>query len=231
MILAHQLASSPDPFGQNLTRSARNQPDPFGQNLTRSIWPKPDTVSQKPTRSIWLKSHQIYLAQTWHSQPETNRIHSAQTWHSQPETNRNHLAKIWPDLFGPNLTQSARNQQIHLAKTWHSQPEPNWIQAGFAQNDPGHLLKKATESDSGKLAAALCSARNQARWFFLLHASLLLDRCLYPKPDQAIQIDLDQFCTTWSMPSLEKQNQTGCGKSDQAYTIWPDFGHDGHNCL
>ena len=37
-----------------------------------------------------------------------------------------------------------------------SQPEPDWIQAGFAQYDPGCLWKNATKSESGKLVAGCC---------------------------------------------------------------------------
>ena len=45
-----------------------------------------------------------------------------------------------------------------------------------------------------------------------------------PNLTRPSRFDSGQFCTIWPRPSLEKQNQIGCGKSDPAYTTGPDFG-------
>ena len=75
-----------------------------------------------------------------------------------------------------------------------------------------HLGKKCYqvwkwETDTGSRPVAFC--QNQAQRFF--HTGLL--------PDQVSLARLDPgwFCTIWSGPSLEEQNQIRCGKSDSAY--------------
>ena len=113
---------------------------------------------------------------------------------------------------------------ICLANTWHSRPEPNRILPGFAQYDPGCLWKNAIESESEKLVAGwLHSPRNRAWWF--LHTGLLLDQMHLAKtwpghPDQ-VWVSFAQYG-----PGLlwKYWNQIRCGKSDLAYTIWPDSG-------
>ena len=75
---------------------------------------------------------------------------------------------------------------ICLAKTWHSQPKRNRIWAGFAQYDAGHLWKNATESKRGKLVVVqLYSARIVSDNSCKL--ACLWTRCVWPKPDWAIQ--------------------------------------------
>ena len=77
-----------------------------------------------------------------------------------------------PDPFGQTLTQSART---------------NRIRAGFAQYDSGRLWKKTTESDSGKLIAGQLRSAKTGPVDYCT-PTRFLTRCVWPKPDQAIQI-------------------------------------------
>ena len=89
------------------------------------------------------------------------------------------LAKSGPD---ESCTFGLLTDRIRLAKTWHSQPELNRTRAGFAQYYPGHLWKNGTESESGKLVrgpVAFCQKPGPM---------CFQTRCVWPNPDQAIQI-------------------------------------------
>ena len=124
MFLAHRLASGPDPFGQNVTQSARIKSDPgwFCTILSRTSVEERDQVWKLETGSGLVAS-----CQTLGPMIPAHRLASG------------------PDVFGQTLTRPSRS-------------------------DPG------------------------------------------------------RFCTIWSMSSLEKWSWNGCGKSDPAYTIWPDSG-------
>ena len=107
------------------------------------------------------------------------------------------------DPFGPN---------------WHSQPKLYQIRAGL-HNMIWDVWKNATESESGKLIAGQ------------LHPAIIPSHQLASRPDVFDQTltrpsrsDPGQFCTIWSILSLEKQDWIRCGKSDQAHTVWPDSG-------
>ena len=130
--------------------------------------------------------------------------------------------KHWPETGWMILAQCLLQDQIRSAETWHNQPELNRIQAGFAHYYPGRLWKNGTESESQKLVVGwLLPARN---WALMIPAHQLAsgwDAFGLTRPSR---LDPGRFCTIWSMPSLEKQSWNGCGKSDPAYTIWPDPG-------
>ena len=155
MILAHQLASGPDPFGHNPTWPSRTKLDP---GLFRTIWSRPSVEEQNQiecgkqeaafcqNRAQWILL--IGLLPYW--------IHLATTWHGHQEPNRT----VWFRLFvekqnrigcretGSGLVAFWRNQdrwflytgllpeQIRLDTMWHGHPEPNQIQAGVTQYDP-----------------------------------------------------------------------------------------------
>ena len=120
--------------------------------------------------------------------------------------------KHWPEEAGwMILTHWLASRPDHFSG-WpkrDSQPEPNRIRPGFVQYIKkkailGHLWKNATESKSGKLVAGwLHSARNQAQWF--LHTGFWT-RCVWPKPDQAIQ--------TRSGSVLPNMDQASFGKAE-----------------
>ena len=80
-----------------------------------------------------------------------------------------------PDLFSQNPKQ----------------PEPNRIRASFAQHDPGHLWKNATESESGKVVAGqLRSAGTGPNDSCTL--ACFRTKCVRPKPDQAVHMGCRQ---------------------------------------
>ena len=112
------------------------------------------------------------------------------------------------DPFGPN---------------WHSQPKLYQIGAGL-HNMIWDVWKNATESECGKLIGGqLHPARNQA-WSFLIIQYQLASRPDVFDQTLTSRSDPGQFCTVWSILSLEKQDWIRCGKSDQPYTVWPDSG-------
>ena len=94
MVLAHQLASRPDPFGQNLTQSARTKPDPgwFCTVLSGTsvevwnwVWKwetgsGPVVSCRKPGQMI--PAHQLpdqmCLAKPWPGHPDQIRVGFAQ---------------------------------------------------------------------------------------------------------------------------------------------------------
>ena len=122
------------------------------------------------------------------------------------------------DPFGQNL------------KTWHSRPEPNQIQAGFAEDDPGHL--NATESETGKLVAGrLRSARTRSS--DSCKPACFLTRCFWPKPDQAIQIGSrlslhNMIRAFFGRPEPNWMRKVGWDIYDLAQ-FWLHSGHNGHN--
>ena len=94
-----------------------------------------------------------------------------------------------PDPLGQNLTHSARTKSV-------------W--AGFAQHDPDHLWKNATESESGKLVVSwLPHARSWSWWF--LHTGLLPDQMHLAKPwpghPDRIWVSFAQYdpCLLWKI--------------------------------
>ena len=98
-------------------------------------------------------------------------IHTqASAWKHWPEADRMILAH-WlasrPDLFGQNLTQ----------------PEPNWIQAGSAQYDPGP--QQSVNVGIWKQAGCI---RPETGPNDSSISACFQTRCIFPKPDQAIQI-------------------------------------------
>ena len=111
---------------------------------------------------------------------------------SQHARSNSHLIRTGSEALArsgsdDSCTLALLPDRICLAKTWHVQPELNPVWAGFAQYDPGHLWKNATESESGKLAVSqLRSARTWPEDSCTLAGSCT--RCIYPKPDWSIQI-------------------------------------------
>ena len=123
---------------------------------------------------------------------------------------------------------------VHLAKTRHSQTEPNRIQAGFAQYYPGCLWKNRTKSESGKLVAGrLSSTRTRPDDFCTV--ACFQTRCIWPKPDQAIQIGCGLVLHKMihaifgrTEPNLIQEVESGMYNPDR---FWPHAGHNGHNWL
>ena len=110
------------------------------------------------------------------------------------------------DPFGPN---------------WHSQPKLYQIRAGLHNMI---CLEECSwvwkwEIDRGPVASCqkpgLTIPSHQ-----LASRPDVFDQTL-TRPSRS---DPGQFCTIWSILSLEKQDWIRCGKSDQAYKVWPDSG-------
>ena len=108
------------------------------------------------------------------------------------------------DPFGQNLTQSARTKL-----------DPSWfctILSGMSVEEWNRVWKWET----GSRLVASCQKPGP-----MIPAHQLASR-----PDEFGQTltrpsrsDPSQFCTIWSMPSLEKQSWNGCRKSDPAYIL------------
>ena len=120
--------------------------------------------------------------------------------------------------------------RIRLAKTWRSQPEPNRIQAGFAQYDSGHLWKNATESESGKNWQWASGILPELGAMILAHWLASGPDALGWNLTRPSRSDPGRFCTIWSRPSLEEQNQIRCRELDPAQ-FWLHAGHIGHDWL
>ena len=118
----------------------------------------------------------------------------------------------------PDIILASRLDRIHSSQTQHNQPEPNHICAGFAHFVAGSLWKNATESESRKLVVG---------WLVFVRPgpddsctqACFWTRCIWPKPDQAIQVrsglvfntmtqaffgrtELNQMQHIWSGPIL-----------------------------
>ena len=163
MILAHQLASRPDPFGQNRTQSARTKPDPawfcikhpirMGLEAlplarsrlddtctpdcfwTGSVWPKPD--SQPEPNQIQPGFAQYDLGHLWKNttEPESGKL--VVGWL--------HSAGNWAWWF---LHTGLLLDQMCLAQIWPGHPDQCFMQYG-----PG-LLWKNSWTGCGKLDLA-----------------------------------------------------------------------------
>ena len=180
--MARRWGTSPAHSSLKLTAKAENRPSKHAQSDLG--WLK--SSGQKPTGRFLhtgLLPAQIHLAKTLHGQPETNQIH---------------LAKIGPDLFGPNLTQSARNQQIHLAKIWPDLFGPNLTQS--ARNQQIHLAKIWPDLFGPNLTH---SARNQQ-----IHLAKIWPDLFGQNLTQSARTQSDPgwFCTKWSRPPAEEGN-------------------------
>ena len=108
----------------------------------------------------------------WHTpvnMPDSVHIQSGSAW------------KHWQEF----LKHQFASGPIRLAQTWHSHPELNWIWAGFAQYDPGRLWKNAIKSaEREKLVVGqLRPGPNDS-----CTLACFRTRCVWPNPDQAIQI-------------------------------------------
>ena len=132
--------------------------------------------------------------------------------------------KHWPEAGRMILAQCLLQNQIRLAKTWHNQPKLNQIQAGFAQYYPGCLWKNGTKSESWKTGSGLVASCQKPGLMIPAHRLASGPDVFGQTRTRPSRSDPVWFCTIWSMPSLEKQSWNGCGKSDPAYTIWPDPG-------
>ena len=82
--------------------------------------------------------------------------------------------------------------QICLAKSWHNQPELNWIWAGFAYiyilYYPGHLSKNTTESQKWETSSGPVVSCQKPSPMIPAHQHASRPECVWPDPDQAIQI-------------------------------------------
>ena len=110
-----------------------------------------------------------------------------------------------PDPFGQNLMQSARTK-LDLA--------------GFAQCDSGHLWKNVTKSESGVQPEFGTSGSCTPACFQI--------RCVWPYPDQDIQISSGSVLHNMSLAFFGKKwNWIRCRKLDQD-PAWLLL-HSGHN--
>ena len=125
--------------------------------------------------------------------------------------------------------------RIRLAKIWHDQPELNRIRAGFAQYYPGCLWKNGTECKSRELVAGWL--RSCQKWTGPNDSCTLAcfqTRCVWPDPDQAIQIGsgsvlhniVDAFFE--KNTELKRMRESGSGKYCPA-RFWLHSGCNGHN--
>ena len=120
---------------------------------------------------------------------------------------------------------------------WNSQLEQMQTSLNFSlkqskpfESNPGCLWKKATESKRGSMpmvVGQLHSARTGPD--DSCTPACFWARCVWPKPDQAIQIDPSQFCTIWSRPFWEEQNWIGYRKLNLAHNLTGFWLHTGHN--
>ena len=105
--------------------------------------------------------------------------------------------------FDQNLTQSARTKS-----------HPRWfctILSGTSAEERNRVWKWETDCIQPETGPDdSCTP------------ACFLTRFVWPNPDQTIQIRSGSvFCTAWPMPSLEKRNSIGCGKSDLAWLYDP----------
>ena len=107
MILAHQLASRPDPFGQNLTQSARTNLDPC---WFCTIW------SVEESNRVWkckTGSGPVAFCRNqawWFLHPD--QIHLAKTWAGHPDQILAGFAQYYLGLLWKNRTELDAGSQI-----------------------------------------------------------------------------------------------------------------------
>ena len=137
--------------------------------------------------------------------PDLIHVRSGSALKRWPETGRvilAHRLASGPDLFGPHLTQSVGTKLdlVWLCTAWSrmSVEERNWVWKG----------------ETGSGLVAFCQKIRLASRPDAFGQTMT-------RPSRSVP---GQFCTVCSMPSLEKRNGIGCGKSDLAYMIWPDSG-------
>ena len=161
--------------------------------------------------------------------PDPIRIRSGSAGKHWPEAGRMipaHWLASGPDPFG------LLPDRIRLAKTWHSQPELHRIRAGFAQYYPGRLWKKGTESESGKLVAGRLRPARTGPDDSCTPASFQT-RCVWPNPDQAIQIRSGSVLRNmihafFGKTELKRMREVGSGIYDPG-RFWLHAGRNDHN--
>ena len=140
------------------------------------------------------------------------RICSGLAWKHLPEVGWMivaHRLASRLDTFGENLTQSPRTELdlgwFHTVWSWTSVEEHNRVWKWETGSGPVASYQKPDLLVPAHWLAFRPDAFGQT----LTRSS---------------RSDAGQFCTIWTMPSLEKRNWIGCRKSDQAHTTWPDCG-------
>ena len=143
--------------------------------------------------------------------PDLIRIWARSVGKRWPEAGRVILAHCLtsrPNPFGPSLAQSTRTKSA-----------PSWFCIVSRTSVEEHNRVRKWETSSRQVAS--CQKPG-----LMIPAHQLAFR-----PNDGSQImarpsrsDVGQFCIAWPMPSVEKQNWKGCGKSDRAYTVRADSG-------
>ena len=119
------------------------------------------------------------------------------------------------------LAKNGPDDSCSLACFWIGSvwPKPDTLSQN--QTGSGLVLHNMIWATWGRTQPGL----KVGRWF--LHTGLLQEQ-IQDVFDQNLtrpfRSDLSWVCTVWSRPSLEKQNQIGCGKSGLAFTIRPYSG-------
>ena len=144
--------------------------------------------------------------------PDLIHIQSGSAGKHRPEASwmiLAHRLASGPDLFGKNPPQSTRTKL-----------DPGWFCTVLSRTSVEER-NQVWKWETGSRLVASCQKPEPmipAHW-------------LPSRPDvfcQALtrlsRLDLSWFSAIWSMPSVEKWNLNGCGKSDLAYTIWADSG-------
>ena len=120
--------------------------------------------------------------------------------------------KQWPEAGF--LHTGLLLDQTHLAKTWQSagtKSDLGW----FCTLWSGTSVKEYNRVWQWEIGSGLVASSQKLVLMIPAHQLASRPDAFDQTLTRPSRLDLDWFCKTWSMPSLEKWNWTICGKSDQ----------------